>query len=92
LITQAGDPDSDPIEALLWLDPADLPANPMVRDELAASLPDVLPLLGCAPDGDCCGAECCSGGCCDGGGGCQCGTAVAKAADPPPKGRGPAGP
>lgn len=44
------DPDGDAIEQVLWVDPCDLTGNPMVRDELAASLGDVLPLLGCEPE------------------------------------------
>lgn len=39
------DPDGDGAEAIMFVDPRDLPGNPMVRDELAASLDDVLPLL-----------------------------------------------
>lgn len=76
LIPNPDDPDH--AEAIMWVDPADLAGNPMVRDELAASLPDVLPLLGVAAGG-CCGAACCSGdpGCCGGDGGCGCGTEVA---------------
>jgi 8-oxo-dGTP pyrophosphatase MutT (NUDIX family) len=44
------DPDGDQAEAILWLDPADLPGNPLVRSELAACMGDVLAALGCAPD------------------------------------------
>lgn len=50
IVPNPDDPDGDGAEAILWLDPCDLPGNPMVRDELAASLGDVLPLLGCGPE------------------------------------------
>jgi hypothetical protein len=66
----------------MWVDPSDLPGNPMVRAELAADLPAVMAALGCAPD--CCGGECCQGdgGCCGGSGGCTCGPGeVTKAGD-----------
>jgi 8-oxo-dGTP pyrophosphatase MutT (NUDIX family) len=66
LIPNPDDPGGDRAEAIMWVDPADLPANPMVRDELAASLADVLPLLGCAPDGPAQGDE----------SACPCGTPV----------------
>ena len=49
-IPNPDDPDSDAVEAVMWVDPADLAGNPMLRAELAASLPDVLPLLGCEPE------------------------------------------
>lgn len=50
---RAADPDGDLIESLAWWDPATLAGNPAVRPELAASLPEVLPLLGCGPaEGD----------------------------------------
>lgn len=52
VVPNPDDPDGDGAEAILWLDPADLPGNPMVRDELAASLGDVLPLLGRQAEGD----------------------------------------
>jgi len=35
---QVVDPDGDSFEAIFWIDPADLPGNPMVRAELAASI------------------------------------------------------
>lgn len=35
-------PDGDLFEACLWVDPADLPGNPLVRDELGADLDVVL--------------------------------------------------
>lgn len=36
------DPDGDAVESILWVDPADLPGNPMLRRELAADLESVL--------------------------------------------------
>ena len=84
-IPNPDDPDGDAVEAVMWVDPADLPGNPMLRPELVADLDAVMAALGCAPD--CCGAECCTGGCCNGAAGCQCGPGeVAKAGDAPPKG------
>lgn len=83
------DPDGDSREAILWVDPLDLPANPVVRSELLADIDAVMAALGCTPG--CCGADCCQdGGCCGGTGGCTCGAAaeVAKA-DGLPKGPGP---
>jgi ADP-ribose pyrophosphatase YjhB (NUDIX family) len=75
------DGDVDGTETIAWWNPADLPGNPAVRDELLADIDAVMAALGCGQD-DCCGAECCSGGCCDGSGGCTCGPAgVAKAGD-----------
>jgi len=50
VILNPDDPDGDCPEVILWMDPCDLPGNPMLRDELAASLGDVLPLLGCEPE------------------------------------------
>lgn len=50
VISNPDDPDADQVEAIMWVDPCDLTGNPMVRDELAASLGDVLPLLGCEPE------------------------------------------
>lgn len=44
-IANPDDSDGDGAEAIMWTDPRDLPGNPMLRDELAASLDDVLPLL-----------------------------------------------
>jgi 8-oxo-dGTP pyrophosphatase MutT (NUDIX family) len=81
VVPNPDDPDGSDVEAIMWVSPAELSGNPMVRAELAASLGDVLPLLGVTPDGECCGAECCAGGCCNGDAGCQCGPggAVAKA-------------
>jgi 8-oxo-dGTP pyrophosphatase MutT (NUDIX family) len=89
VVPNPDDPDGDLVEAIAWWNPADLPGNPVVRPELAASLPEVLPLLGCGPDSACCGADCCAGCCCDGTGGCQCAppAGVAKAADAAPKAR-----
>jgi len=87
VIPNPDDPDGDQVEAILWMDPADLPGNPMLRAELAADLDAVMAALGCSPD--CCGGDCCQGdgGCCGGSGGCSCGgepapkaEAVAKAA------------
>jgi 8-oxo-dGTP pyrophosphatase MutT (NUDIX family) len=53
LVTNPDDPDGDAIEAILWMDPAQLAGNPAVRPELAASLPDVLAALGCGePSGE----------------------------------------
>jgi hypothetical protein len=43
------DPDGDAIEIVFWVDPDDLAGNPMLRPELAASLGDLLPLLGIEP-------------------------------------------
>lgn len=90
VVPNPDDPDGDQAEAIMWMDPADLPGNPMVRAELAADLDVVMAALGCGPAPACCGAECCQdGGCCGGDGGCSCGAvdglpkpeAVAKAAD-----------
>jgi 8-oxo-dGTP pyrophosphatase MutT (NUDIX family) len=50
VIPNPDDPDGDQCEAIFWIDPADLAGNPMLRPELAASLGDVLPLLGCEPE------------------------------------------
>jgi 8-oxo-dGTP pyrophosphatase MutT (NUDIX family) len=50
VVPNPDDPDGDLTEAIMWVDPCDLAGNPMVRDELAASLGDVLPLLGCEPE------------------------------------------
>jgi hypothetical protein len=55
-VANPDDPDGDQSEAIMWMDPADLPGNPMVRAELAASLADVLPLLGTGSC-DCCGGS-----------------------------------
>ena len=52
-IPNPDDPDGDAVEAVMWVDPADLPGNPMLRPELAADLDAVMAALGCAPD--CCG-------------------------------------
>jgi 8-oxo-dGTP pyrophosphatase MutT (NUDIX family) len=49
VIGNPDDPDGDQCESIAWWDPATLAGNPAVRPELAASLPDVLPLLGCEP-------------------------------------------
>jgi hypothetical protein len=55
LVAPLADPDGDsPVEAILWVDPADLAGNPAVRAELLASLDDVMAALGCAPA---CGGE-----------------------------------
>ncbi len=95
------DPDGDQVEAILWMDPADLPGNSAVRAELLDNIDAVMTALGCneGAAGDCCGADCCTGGCCDGTSGCGCGPLVddpapivdevAKAGDStaPPKGR-----
>lgn len=45
-VTNPDDPDGDQVEALAWWDPTHLSDNPAVRPELAASLGDILPLLG----------------------------------------------
>ncbi|UFU14625.1 phage portal protein [Curtobacterium sp. C1] len=45
VIVNPDDPDGDAVEAILWVDPAALTGNPMVRPELAANLDQVLPLL-----------------------------------------------
>jgi len=50
VVPNPDDPDGDAVEAIMWADPCDLPGNPMLREELAASLGDVLPLLGCEPE------------------------------------------
>jgi 8-oxo-dGTP pyrophosphatase MutT (NUDIX family) len=52
VIGNPDDPDGDQSESIAWWDPVTLDGNPAVRPELAASLDVVLPLLGCAPDGD----------------------------------------
>jgi ADP-ribose pyrophosphatase YjhB (NUDIX family) len=83
------DPDGDGAEAILFMDPSDLPGNPAVRMELLENIDAVMAALGCTPD--CCGGECCQGdgGCCGGLSGCACGpkapdgSAVSKAAGPP---------
>lgn len=46
VVPNPDDPDGDLTEAILWLDPSDLPGNPAVRTELQESLPDVLAALG----------------------------------------------
>jgi ADP-ribose pyrophosphatase YjhB (NUDIX family) len=70
------DGDVDGSETIAWMDPAGLPANPMVRPELLADLPAVMAALGCTPGPACCGGDCCTGGCCGGTSGCRCGTLV----------------
>jgi 8-oxo-dGTP pyrophosphatase MutT (NUDIX family) len=50
VVPNPDDPDGDAVEAIMWADPCDLPGNPMLREELAASLGGVLPLLGCEPE------------------------------------------
>lgn len=45
VIVNPDDPDGDAVEAILWVNPADLAGNPMVRPELAADLERALPLL-----------------------------------------------
>lgn len=52
VIGNPDDPGGDSAEAIMFVDPRDLPGNPMLRDELAASLDDVLPLLIPEDDGD----------------------------------------
>lgn len=44
------DGDVDGTESIAWWDPQDLPGNPAIRPELAASLDDVLAALGHSPD------------------------------------------
>lgn len=44
-VSNPDDPDGDAVEAVAWWNPADLPDNPAVRAELAASLDVVLPAL-----------------------------------------------
>jgi 8-oxo-dGTP pyrophosphatase MutT (NUDIX family) len=46
-VANPDDPDGDQAEAIMWMNPADLPGNPAVRDELQASIGDVLAALGC---------------------------------------------
>ena len=46
------DPDHDQIETVMWVDPALLSGNPMVRDDLAADLDAILPVIqaACLPE------------------------------------------
>lgn len=46
-ITNPDDPDGDQVEAIMWLDPAQLAGNPAVRPELLSDLNQVLAALGC---------------------------------------------
>ena len=52
-ITNPDDPDGDQVEAIAWWDPAQLPGNPAVRPELAASTGDVMAALGVTGEGTC---------------------------------------
>jgi len=51
VVPNPDDPDGDLVEAIMWLDPSQLPGNPMLRPELAADLPLVMGALGLGPDG-----------------------------------------
>lgn len=46
VVPNPDDPDGDLVEAILWMDPADLPGNPAVRDELLDDIDLVLSALG----------------------------------------------
>jgi 8-oxo-dGTP pyrophosphatase MutT (NUDIX family) len=47
-VANPDDPDGDQAEAIMWMDPADLPGNPTVRAELQESIGDVMAALGWA--------------------------------------------
>lgn len=51
-ISNPDDPDGDQVEAIAWWDPAQLPGNPAVREELLDSLDAVLAALGIPAAGD----------------------------------------
>lgn len=48
-ISNPDDPDGDAIEAIAWWDPAQLPGNPAVRQELLDNIDMVMSALGVAP-------------------------------------------
>jgi SPP1 gp7 family putative phage head morphogenesis protein len=49
-VTNPDDPDGDAVEAIAWWDPSQLPDDPAVRAELAASMPLVMAALDVVPD------------------------------------------
>jgi hypothetical protein len=50
-VANPDDPDGDMTEAIAWWDPAQIPGNPAVREELRADAPAVLRALGAALPG-----------------------------------------
>jgi 8-oxo-dGTP pyrophosphatase MutT (NUDIX family) len=48
-ITNPDDPDGDTVEAIAWWDPAQLPGNPAVRQELLDNIDAVMAALSCTP-------------------------------------------
>lgn len=46
VVTNPDDPDGDQVAALAWWDPAQLPGNPAIREELAANIDAVVGALG----------------------------------------------